>query len=252
MIARRIAYAGVVAGMLAVGAAASAQTAPKKPANATAQCTDGTYSTAKTEAGACSKHGGVKTWFGAPGGAAGKEDAKKDAGKKDAAGTKESGKKDGGKKESAANAGAPPAGATGQCADGSFTRAKTQSGACSNHGGVKTWFAADTKATGASPAAAASTAPAATPKGTPPPPPPPTAAAPTGAAPASAAATTKAAPAQKTAAASTGSSGKAQIVAPPAGTPDNATAKCKDGTYSFAKTHSGACSKHGGVSEWYK
>ena len=29
-----------------------------------------------------------------------------------------------------------------------------------------------------------------------------------------------------------------------------ATAKCKDGTLSHAKTHSGACSKHGGVTQW--
>ena len=29
-----------------------------------------------------------------------------------------------------------------------------------------------------------------------------------------------------------------------------ATAACKDGTQSFAKNHSGACSKHGGVKEW--
>ena len=38
-------------------------------------------------------------------------------------------------------------------------------------------------------------------------------------------------------------------VAPPAGTPAHATAKCKDATYSFAKGHSGACSSHGGVAE---
>ena len=42
------------------------------------------------------------------------------------------------------------------------------------------------------------------------------------------------------------------MVAPPAGTPANATAKCKDNSYSFAKGHSGACSSHGGVAEWYK
>ena len=34
--------------------------------------------------------------------------------------------------------------------------------------------------------------------------------------------------------------------------PKGATAKCKDGTYSFAKHHQGACSHHGGVAEWYK
>ena len=30
----------------------------------------------------------------------------------------------------------------------------------------------------------------------------------------------------------------------------NATAKCKDGTHSYAKDHAGACANHGGVEEW--
>jgi hypothetical protein len=34
--------------------------------------------------------------------------------------------------------------------------------------------------------------------------------------------------------------------APPAG----ATAKCRDGTYSFSQHHSGTCSHHGGVANW--
>jgi ABC-type Na+ efflux pump permease subunit len=34
--------------------------------------------------------------------------------------------------------------------------------------------------------------------------------------------------------------------------PTDATAKCKDGTYSHAATHRGACSRHGGVAEWLK
>src|SRR5947208_12263727 len=42
----------------------SSALAASKPANATAQCADGTYSAAKTTQGACSKHGGVKTWIG--------------------------------------------------------------------------------------------------------------------------------------------------------------------------------------------
>lgn len=33
--------------------------------------------------------------------------------------------------------------------------------------------------------------------------------------------------------------------------PDGATAACKDGTYSHAKQHSGACSRHGGVAKWF-
>jgi hypothetical protein len=32
--------------------------------------------------------------------------------------------------------------------------------------------------------------------------------------------------------------------------PAGAIARCKDGTYSHAKGHSGACSSHGGVGEW--
>ncbi len=32
--------------------------------------------------------------------------------------------------------------------------------------------------------------------------------------------------------------------------PTGATAKCKDGTFSHAQHHTGACSRHGGVAEW--
>jgi Protein of unknown function (DUF3761) len=43
----------------------------------------------------------------------------------------------------------------------------------------------------------------------------------------------------------------ASIAAAAGGTaPAGATAKCKDGTYSTSKSHSGACSKHGGVADW--
>lgn len=34
--------------------------------------------------------------------------------------------------------------------------------------------------------------------------------------------------------------------------PEGATAKCKDGTYSYSKHHQGTCSHHGGVVQWYK
>jgi hypothetical protein len=33
--------------------------------------------------------------------------------------------------------------------------------------------------------------------------------------------------------------------------PAGATAKCADGTYSFSQHHSGTCSHHGGVAQWY-
>jgi len=118
---------------------------------------------------------------------------------------------------SAASVGAqtPPKGSTGQCKDGSYTKAQTKRGVCSQHGGVTTWFA-DEKPAPKSGAPAAKEAP------------------------------------KDPGKAATPSTGKAAMVKPPAGTPDNATAKCKDNTYSFAKTHSGACSHHGGVAEWYK
>jgi hypothetical protein len=35
------------------------------------------------------------------------------------------------------------------------------------------------------------------------------------------------------------------------GRPQGTTGMCKDGTYTKAKTHTGACSKHGGVAKWY-
>jgi dihydroxyacid dehydratase/phosphogluconate dehydratase len=35
------------------------------------------------------------------------------------------------------------------------------------------------------------------------------------------------------------------------GAPSGATGRCKDGTYTRATTHRGACSKHGGVQRWF-
>jgi uncharacterized protein with FMN-binding domain len=115
---------------------------------------------------------------------------------------------------------ARPKNATAQCKDDTYSSAKTKQGACSKHGGVKTWFADEKAAPAAAPTtkkAAPGPAPTAAPKSTEAP-------------------ATKAKAPTKSA----------------AGAPENATAKCKDGTYSYAKQHSGACSHHGGVAEWYK
>jgi hypothetical protein len=36
------------------------------------------------------------------------------------------------------------------------------------------------------------------------------------------------------------------------GVPQGATARCRDGDYSFSAHHSGTCSSHKGVAEWLK
>jgi len=66
-------------------------------------------------------------------------------------------------------------------------------------------------------------------------------------APAKPAATTAAAPKTRTASASktTAIPTKADGAAPA-----GAGGKCKDGTYSMSKSHSGACARHGGVAYW--
>lgn len=176
----RIAGALSLALLLALPAAVSAQA----PAGSTGKCKDGTYTTAKTQRGACSRHGGVGQWTGAASAAAPAAAA---------AATP----------AAAAPSSSAPANATGKCKDGTFTTAKTQRGACSRHGGVGEWMGAG---------AAATAAPAEAP------------------APASAPASTAA----------------------PAGGPSDATAMCNDGTYSHAQHRRGACSRHKGVKQWLK
>ena len=158
-----------------------------------------------------------------------------------------------------------PADATAQCADGTYSTAKSKSGACSGHGGIKTWYAdeksgvkADAKAAGASTKDAAASAGKATAgaakvagKDTKEA----TAAAGKATANATGAAAKKTEQGAKTAGKATAgaASAVANAIKPkPSDAPADVTGKCKDGSYTKATEHRGACSGHGGVSEWYK
>jgi hypothetical protein len=111
---------------------------------------------------------------------------------------------------------------TSICKDGTTSTA-TGKGACSGHGGVdaaKTKAAAKSAKSAKSSSKSAATPPAAT-----------------------AASVKSASPAKKDVAAAKSNNDKDAA---------GATAQCKDGTYSHAASHSGACSKHGGVAKFLK
>jgi hypothetical protein len=136
-----------------------------------------------------------------------------------------------------------PKDATALCVDGTYSKAQSQQGACSSHGGVKTWYGAPTKAE--TKAARNETKAVARADKT----------------------ETKVARTERQAdrkvarteekterkvARTENRENQIRLSPRPVGSPADATAKCKDGTYSYAAQHRGACSNHGGVADWYK
>jgi len=61
----KIRFAGLVL-ITGLSAIAFAQAPATAPAGSTGMCNDGTYTSSKSQTGACSGHQGVKQWFGQP------------------------------------------------------------------------------------------------------------------------------------------------------------------------------------------
>ena len=180
------------AAMIALALGPATLAAQTKPKNATGQCKDGTYTTAKSKEGACSKHGGVTTWY-----------ADTANGKSAVQATK----------DGAATAGKATADAAKTTGEATKDAGKATAGAAKTTGEVTKDAG---KATAGAAATGAKSAANATKKGV-------------GAI-----------------------TGRAKTAAKASDAPAAATGKCKDGSYTESKEHSGACSKHGGVAAWYQ
>lgn len=105
-----------------------------------------------------------------------------------------------------------PEGATAKCKDDTYSTSTSHRGACKGHGGVSDWLVKTETKTKTT------------------------------------SKKEKAAAASETAA----PAATAAKTAPSGAAPGDATAQCKDGSYSRAHHHRGACSRHGGVQQWLK
>jgi hypothetical protein len=109
---QRLFVTSCAAAALSVGMFVAQPAAQARPADATAQCKDGSFSTAKTRRGACAGHGGVQTWYAGEDTKAAAKDAKtdtkaaakstKNAAKDTGAATKDAGKDVGAKSKDVA------------------------------------------------------------------------------------------------------------------------------------------------------
>ncbi|MBW8862922.1 MAG: DUF3761 domain-containing protein [Acidobacteria bacterium] len=146
------------AAALALGCFAAQPAAQARPDNATARCTDGTYSTVTARRDACeedTKDAAKSTKSAAKNAGEASKDAAKDVGHKSkdvakdvAKGTKGVAKDVGkGSKEIAKDVNgdvtrpsSAPADATGKCKDGTYSTDHTRAAACADHGGVADWY----------------------------------------------------------------------------------------------------------------
>ncbi len=153
---------------LGIGLLATASVyAADAPANATAQCKDGTYYTGASHKGACKGHQGVQTWMDKTDAAPASSTTKTDT-------TKSTTTKSTTAKSTAATSTAAATDSTGtpiaKCKDGTTFNGTSHRGACRGHQGVDQWLdqpaagsAAAAPATKAAPTPVAAPAPASTP-----------------------------------------------------------------------------------------
>lgn len=119
---RRLWMVALTSAGLALPVFLNAQQA-KPPANATARCTDGTFSTAKAAQGMCSAHKGVARWIASA-----------------RCGDRSISRSTTRKGTCSGHGGVAEWLATARCTDGTLSRAMARQGACSGHGGVAEWL----------------------------------------------------------------------------------------------------------------